>query len=183
MNKQLSLIRLWVLLKEHTHRPGEPQVGFLMWETSSLRREAAQLSPFDFYPDLRFPGGGHGNPLQYSGAWRDTVHRVSKSWTRLKPLSTLTLQLVGSHCWLGFPGGNSGKEPACQPVDTGDTGSIPGSGRSPGGEHGNPLQYSYLENPMDRVRHDWSYLAHMRCGAGEDSWESLGLSGDQNSQS
>ena len=34
--------------------------------------------------------------------------------------------------------------------DTGDVGSIPGSGRSPGGRHGNPLQYSYLENPMDR---------------------------------
>ena len=31
-----------------------------------------------------------------------------------------------------------------------DVGSIPGSGRSPGGEHGNPLQYSCLENPMDR---------------------------------
>ena len=31
----------------------------------------------------------------------------------------------------------------------GDTGSIPGSGRSPGGETGNPLQYSCLENPMD----------------------------------
>ena len=31
-----------------------------------------------------------------------------------------------------------------------DAGSIPGSGRSPGGGHGNPLQYSYLENPMDR---------------------------------
>ena len=31
-----------------------------------------------------------------------------------------------------------------------DTGSIPGSGRSPGGGHGNPLQYSCLENPMDR---------------------------------
>ena len=31
-----------------------------------------------------------------------------------------------------------------------DTGSIPGLGRSPGGGHGNPIQYSYLENPMDR---------------------------------
>ena len=31
-----------------------------------------------------------------------------------------------------------------------DTGSIPGSGRSPGGGHGNPLQYSCLENPMDK---------------------------------
>ena len=32
-------------------------------------------------------------------------------------------------------------------------GLIPGLGRSPGGGHGNPLQYSYLENPMDRVGH------------------------------
>ena len=34
--------------------------------------------------------------------------------------------------------------------DTGDASSIPGSGRSPGGGHGNPLQYSYLKNLMDR---------------------------------
>ena len=34
--------------------------------------------------------------------------------------------------------------------DTRDTGLIPGSGRSPRGGHGNLLQYSYLENPMDR---------------------------------
>ena len=47
----------------------------------------------------------------------------------------------------GFPGGASGDEPACQ---SRDVGSIPGSGRSPGGGHGNPLQYSYLENPMDK---------------------------------
>ena len=36
------------------------------------------------------------------------------------------------------------------PANTGDAGSIPGSGRSPGEGNGNPLQYSYLENPMDR---------------------------------
>ena len=41
----------------------------------------------------------------------------------------------------------SGKESACQ---AGDTGLIPGSGRSSGGGHGNPLQYSCLENSMDR---------------------------------
>ena len=34
--------------------------------------------------------------------------------------------------------------------ELGDSGSIPGLGRSPGEEHGNPLQYSCLENPMDR---------------------------------
>ena len=40
-----------------------------------------------------------------------------------------------------------GKESAC---NAGDLGSIPGSGRSPGEGRGNPLQYSYLENPRDR---------------------------------
>ena len=42
------------------------------------------------------------------------------------------------------------KNPPANAGDTRDTGSIPGSGRSPGGGHGNPLQYSCLENPMDR---------------------------------
>ena len=36
------------------------------------------------------------------------------------------------------------------PADSGDMGSIPGSGRSPGGGNGNPLQYAYLRNLMDR---------------------------------
>ena len=42
------------------------------------------------------------------------------------------------------------EESTCNAGDTGDKGSIPGLGRSPGGGHGNPLQYSCLENPMDR---------------------------------
>ena len=46
-----------------------------------------------------------------------------------------------------FPDGSMGKESAC---NAGDVDSIPGSGRSPGGGNGNPLQYSYLKNPMDR---------------------------------
>ena len=45
---------------------------------------------------------------------------------------------------VGFLGGSDGKESAC---DEGDLGSVPGLGRSPGGGHGNPLQYSCLENP------------------------------------
>ena len=47
----------------------------------------------------------------------------------------------------GFPSGSEGKASAC---DAEDPGSIPGSGRSPGEGNGNPLQYSCLENPMDR---------------------------------
>ena len=52
-----------------------------------------------------------------------------------------------AHVIMGFPGGSDAKESAC---NAGDPGSIPGWGRSPGGGHGNPLQYSCLENPMDR---------------------------------
>ena len=48
---------------------------------------------------------------------------------------------------MGFPDGSDGKESAC---NAGDLGSIPVSGRSPGGGHGNPLQYSCLGNSMDR---------------------------------
>ena len=51
---------------------------------------------------------------------------------------------------MGFSGGTSGKEPTCPcRKHIRDVGLIPGSGRSPAG-HGNPLQYSCLENPMDR---------------------------------
>ena len=43
-----------------------------------------------------------------------------------------------------------GKEPACNAGDAGDVGLISGSGRSPGGSYGSPLQYSCLEIPKDR---------------------------------
>ena len=48
---------------------------------------------------------------------------------------------------MSFPGGSDGKESAC---NEGDPGSVPGLGRSPGEGNGNPLQYSCLENPIDR---------------------------------
>ena len=48
---------------------------------------------------------------------------------------------------IGFLGGSVVKNPL---ANAGDTGSIPRSGRSPGGRNGNPLQYSCLENPMNR---------------------------------
>ena len=56
------------------------------------------------------------------------------------PLNTL----LGLSWWFG------GKESTCDPGDTGGRASIPGLGRSLGGGHGNPLQYSCLQNPMGR---------------------------------
>jgi len=55
----------------------------------------------------------------------------------------------------GFPGGCLVKNP---PANAGDTGLIPGLGRSSGGGNGNPLQYSCLENPMDRG--GWQATVH-----------------------
>ena len=57
--------------------------------------------------------------------------------------------------FLGFPGGSDSKESTC---NVGDLGSIPGLRRSPGGGHGNPLQYSFLENSMNRGA--WWATAH-----------------------
>ena len=62
---------------------------------------------------------------------------------------------------LGFPGGASGKEPACQcRLDEREVGLIPGSGRSPGGGHGNPLQYSCLESHGQKSLAGYSPWGH-----------------------
>ena len=75
--------------------------------------------------------------------------------------------LVRLECRGGFLDGSAGKESTCSVGDTEDSDSVLGSGRSLGGGNGHPLQYSYLENPMDRgswglqsmgsqrVRQDW----------------------------
>ena len=55
----------------------------------------------------------------------------------------------------GFPGGSEDKVSAC---NAGDPGSHPGLGRAPGEGNGNPHQYSYLENPMDRGA--WKVIVH-----------------------
>ena len=56
---------------------------------------------------------------------------------------------------MGFPGGSEVKASAS---NAGDLGLIPGSGRSPGEGNGNPLQYSFLGNPMDRGA--WQATVH-----------------------
>ena len=79
----------------------------------------------------------------------------------------------------GFSGGSDGKESSC---NAGDPCSIPRSGGSPGEDHGNPLQYSCLENPTDRgvwqatvhrsqrVGHHWSDLAHAHACFKHTQW-------------
>ena len=62
-----------------------------------------------------------------------------------QPLRSHLYETAGSR--MGFPGGSDVKESL---YSAGGESSIPGSGRFPGGRHGNPLQYSCLENPMER---------------------------------
>ena len=57
---------------------------------------------------------------------------------------------LSEHVGTCFPGGTSDKEPACQCRRHKEADSITALGRSPGGRHGNPLQYSYLECSVDR---------------------------------
>ena len=75
--------------------------------------------------------------------------RVSHPSQTQSPVTKGTLVFIYTTIipWDGFPGGSDGKTCVC---NARDPGSIPGLGRSPGEGNGNPLQYSCLENPMDR---------------------------------
>ena len=74
------------------------------------------------------------------------TERIFKPFLKLARWTGLLIAEV-IWIWLRFPGGSEVKVSAC---NEGDLGSILGSGRSPGEGNGNPLQYSCLENPMDR---------------------------------
>ena len=84
---------------------------------------------------------------------------------RYSPKSSPRLSLAGLWNKLSIPGSTAGKESAC---NAGDPGSIPELGRSPGGGHGNPLQYSCLENP-----HGQRSLAGCRPWGHKDMTEGL----------
>ena len=98
------------------------------------------------------------------------IHYLSKSYNSVNH----PLLIIHS-----VPGGSARKELAC---NAGDLGSIPGLRRSPGGGHGNPLQYSCLENPHElrslaRVGHDHSSVLVWRIPGTEEPGElpSMGL--------
>ena len=106
----------------------------------------------------RSPGEGNGNPLQYSclensmdgRAWQATVHGVTKESDTTEQL---TFTITGA----------SQVAPVVQNIpanagDIRDVGLIPGLGRSPGDANGYQLQYSCLENSMDRVT--WQVTVH-----------------------
>ena len=113
----------------------------------------------------RSPGEGNGNPLQYS-----CLGNPMDRWRSLDSYSPWCRKDSGMKMWLTYknhsPGGASGKEPACHARDLYKrSGSIPqdwrrsrGLGRCPGEGNGNPLQYSCLEDPIDKGA--WKATVH-----------------------
>ena len=98
------------------------------------------------------PGESHGQRslAGYSPRGRkqsETTERLTLSLS-LSPLFTVPWVLNKYFIWYGRPCGSAGKESTC---NTGDVGSIPGLGRSPGEGTSYPLQYSGLENPMNCI--------------------------------
>ena len=77
---------------------------------------------------------------------RGSAYSISDCWSWDTDCRASSSSFLLFMLFLGFPGGSEVKASAC---NAGDLGSIPGSGRSPGEGNGNPLQYSWLENPMD----------------------------------
>ena len=125
----------------HTHRRN---LHLLVWPNSCGQ-------PIKWCPLLFGPVYSYPSQLKWHLHHPDGLQRVrfywsssSEEWSHQKTSSLNCGEFMG---WWGFPGGSDGKESACS---AGDPGLIPGLRRSPGGGNGNPLQYSCLENSMDR---------------------------------
>ena len=150
------------------------------WSSNTLATWWEELTHWK-RPDAEKDWGGEGadrgrddwmaSPTQWTQVWASSRN----CWRTRKPgvLQSMELQRVGhnwetelNHFFWGLPLWLSGKEPTC---NAGDAGSFPASEKSLGGGNGNPLQYSCLENSMNRriwqaqsmgckVGHDWEII-------------------------
>ena len=116
-----------------------------LWKPSTCS-SAEDVFPSSFNPLVK------KNPFQvycsFSASTRTRQgHAAISMSSSVFPTITSSSHQSSLDLSMGFPGSSGGKESAC---NAGDTGSIPGSGRSPGGGNVNPFQFSCLENPMDR---------------------------------
>ena len=143
----------WTILDSSPHGSSE-----LKWRGSSSRPQCIIVFPnlwglrSSLFPPWSQQSCDFTTPVPFLPA-----HVISSPRTLLSPppkdMGTLGVLVViagpirGDTFSLGSTGGSNGEESACNAEDLD---SIPGSGRSPGEENGNPLQYSCLENSMDR---------------------------------
>ena len=141
----------------------------------AIQETACNTGDTGLIPELgRSPGEGNGNPLQYSCL--ETPWTVEPGGLESMGLQELDVTYwLNHHCVYTHTHTHTHTQASLVaqmiknlPAMRGDLSSIPGLGRSPGGGHGNPLQYSFLENPhgqeergglqsmgSQRVRHDW----------------------------
>ena len=165
----MSLSKLWVMVKDKeawptvVHGVTKSQTGLSDWTTKhvEISRPSEQMSKIIH---------------NWKQVFLQTLTALLWPW---QICFNLVLDLHGNRmgktsyylgtavAYAGLPPWLSGKESTCNAGAIRDTGSIPGSERSPGGKHGNPLQYSYLENPMDRGA--WKASVH----GVEKSWTRL----------
>ena len=124
----------WLRTRLPVQETQETRVQTLGWEDPLESRMATPSSILAWKtPGTEEPGG-----LPSMG-----LHRVRCDWSDLA--AAAVMDWMGASLVVLVV-----KNPPANAGDTGDKGSIPGSGRFPGGGHGNPLQYSCLEKPMDR---------------------------------
>ena len=127
-----------------------------------------------FYVEFNVLCTGRCKPLGSVNSFLSYAPHISGA--NLVSLFTLLLALPqlfsnhcggGSLCWItvwitfGFPGGSDGKESTC---NAGYLGSIPGLGRSPGGGHGNPLQFLAWRTPWREEPGGWQSTGSQRVG-------------------
>ena len=129
-----------------------PPCGYLfLWQVISLREKNPETADTVLWAWFQLQPERTQTIIRESGRpWRgDSLHGKSFQHKRI-------WEVIQRH-W-GFPSGEVVKNPPANAGDTGDLGLIPGSGRSPEAGNGNPLQYSSLENPMDRGA--WWAIVH-----------------------
>ena len=142
------LLELWSLLEPLQGEGGWKAEGPPPWSRGPAHSHSEPVLAPSCPEDSR---GGHltisllpGRGGQCNRPFTQATHPPSGFFHETAPL------LVSIKCLRGLPLWLSGNEPTYNAGDPGDTSSIPGSGKSPGGGHGNPLQYPCLESPMDR---------------------------------
>ena len=124
--------------RTHSGAPGKRQ----LWRKSARRARRAPASAQNDKPRRR----------------REKLHKAEPRMTRSCKMNCAQNQLRGPStaalsrgtASMGFPAGAAVNSPPASEGDARDAGSVPRSGRPPGGGNGNPLQYSCLGNPMDR---------------------------------
>ena len=129
------VLKYWSFFLSSSGTPMIWMLGHLTLSQRSLRLSSFLLIHFSFF---------------LSASFISTI--LSSTPLILSSASVIIHYLFPPECFcfvlfLGFPGGSEVKASAC---NAGDLGSIPGLGSSPGKGNGNPLQYSCLENPLER---------------------------------